>query len=195
MGAPLPLPGHDRDRYAPSDTTPPSPTTHRPYPLDVSVPLYGTTRGPSPLSSLGGSSAPPGAGAPGPPCQPNVAARKAFNGTKIDNKRDLGLKFGQYCEVYEQLFVINTMAPRTRPAIVLLPKRNKQGLWQFMALDTFRVIVRDHWTKLPMSEWTIRKLNEKTAANKKLVPDDPLLSLGKAEITFENSGVNSTLLP
>jgi Reverse transcriptase (RNA-dependent DNA polymerase) len=125
----------------------------------------------------------------------NVAPREAFNGTKIDYKRDLGLKFGQYCEVHEQLFVTNTMAPRTRPAIALLPKGNKQGSWQFMALDTFRVIVRDHWTKLPMPEWIIRKLNEKAAANKKLVPDDPLFSLGKAEITLENSGVDGTLLP
>ena len=62
-----------------------------------------------------------------------VAPREAFNGTRLDYKRDLGLKFGEYCEVHEQYLVTNTMAPRTRPAIALMSKGNKQGSWQFMA--------------------------------------------------------------
>ena len=39
------------------------------------------------------------------------------------------------------------------------------------------------------------RVDNQKAANKKLVPDDPLFSLGKAEITLENSGVDSILLP
>ena len=115
-----------------------------------------------------------------------VAPREAFNGTRLDYKRDLGLKFGEYCEVHEQYLVTNTMAPRTRPAIALMSKGNKQGSWQFMALDTFRVITRDHWTKLPMPDSVVKMLNDKAKLGKKPVPDEPVFTFGKLTVSADD---------
>ena len=119
-----------------------------------------------------------------------VAPREAFNGSRLDYKRDLGLKFGEYCEVHEQYLVTNTMAPRTRPAIALMSKGNKQGSWQFMALDTFRVITRDHWTKLPMPDSVIKMLNEKARLGKKSVSDEPIFTLGNLTVSVHDRGEN-----
>ena len=111
-----------------------------------------------------------------------ISPREAFNGMRLDYKRDLGLKFGQYVEVHEQYQVTNTMATRTRPAIALCPKGNRQGSWNFFALDTDSAIVRDHWTKLPMPNWIIDKLNSKAEVGKKRVGDNPIFKLGQTNV-------------
>ena len=108
----------------------------------------------------------------------NVSPREAFTGTRIDYKRDLGLKFGDYCETHESYQETNTMASRTRPSIAVLPRGNKQGSWTFIALDTFRPIVRDHWTKLPLPDWVIDHLNKKAEAGKRHIGQDPVFRRG-----------------
>jgi len=117
-----------------------------------------------------------------------IAPREAFNGTRISYKRDLGLKFGQYVEVHEQHQVTNTMASRTRPAIALCPKGNKQGSWNFYALDTDTAILRDNWTKLPMPNWILDKLNKKAEMDKKQVGSDPVFSRGKTVVEALDDG-------
>ena len=78
--------------------------------------------------------------------------REAFIGSRIIHV----LKFGQYIEVQEQHQVTNTMASRTRPALALYPKGNKQGFWIF-SLDTDTATLRDNWTKLPIPNWLVEK--------------------------------------
>ena len=43
-----------------------------------------------------------------------VCPPEAFTGMRLDYKRDLRLRFGQYCEIHEQHLVTNTMASRTK---------------------------------------------------------------------------------
>ena len=118
-----------------------------------------------------------------------ISPREAFTGMRMDYARDLSLKFGDYCEVHEQYLITNTMAPRTRPAIALKPKGNRQGSWEFFALGTYRILTRDHWTKLPMPDSVINELNAKAAQGKKRVSDDPVFTLGITDIQVEE-GVN-----
>jgi hypothetical protein len=124
-----------------------------------------------------------------------IAPREAFNGTRISYKRDLGLKFGQYVEVHEQHQVTNTMASRTRPAIALCPKGNKQGSWNFFALDTDTAILRDNWTKLPMPNWIVEKLNKKAETDKKQVGSDPVFRRGQTVIDALDDGEDVPMRP
>ena len=77
-----------------------------------------------------------------------------FTGRAILLRRDsgamksTGMPFGARCEVFENS--ADTVADRTRPAVLLGMKSNAYRNGLFLALDTEKVISRDQRKPLPM---------------------------------------------
>ncbi len=66
-----------------------------------------------------------------------------MNGTRL-HKNQLQLKFGSYCQVAEDVNPHNSLAARTLRAISMGPSGNLSGGQRFLALDTGKLIVRNH---------------------------------------------------
>ncbi len=63
----------------------------------------------------------------------------------------LQLKFGSYdCQVAEDVTPCNSLAACMRGAISMRLSGNLSGGQRFLALDTSKLIVRNHWKELPM---------------------------------------------
>jgi hypothetical protein len=63
---------------------------------------------------------------------------------------DVQLAFGIYCQVAENIEPRNSLAPRTRAAILLGNSGNLSGGQLFIALDSGQTIVRHQWVVLPV---------------------------------------------
>ncbi len=72
---------------------------------------------------------------------------------------DLSLGFGTYCQVAENVEPQNSLAPRTRAAILLGNSGNLSGGQIFLALDTGHTIIWHQWVVLPMSPAVIARVN------------------------------------
>ena len=77
----------------------------------------------------------------------------------------------------------NTLAPRTRGGIALLPLSNSSGAVNFLLLDTGAVVIRSKFTALPMPDLVINHLTAPAAANKKTVNKDPLFQYHERSIS------------
>jgi hypothetical protein len=71
----------------------------------------------------------------------------------------LRLKFGNYCQVAEDVTPHNSLAARTRAAISMGPSGNLSGGHRFLALDTGKMVVRNRWKELPMPTAVIDRVN------------------------------------
>jgi hypothetical protein len=71
---------------------------------------------------------------------------------------DHHLKFGTYCQVAEHVEPRNSLAPRTRAAILLGSLGNLPGGQIFLALDTGHTIVWHQWVVLPMPPAVIARV-------------------------------------
>jgi hypothetical protein len=72
---------------------------------------------------------------------------------------DLSLGFGVYCQVAENVEPQNSLAPRTRSAILLGNSGNLSGGQIFLALDTGHTITRHQWVVLLMPPEVIARVN------------------------------------
>ncbi len=72
---------------------------------------------------------------------------------------DLSLGFGVYCQVAENVEPRNSLAPRTRAAILLGNSGNLSGGQIFLALDTGHTITRHQWVVLLMPPAVIARMN------------------------------------
>jgi hypothetical protein len=66
------------------------------------------------------------------------------------NMSQLQLKFGSYCQVGEDVTPRNSLAACTCRAISMGPSGNLSGGQRFLALDTGKIIVQNHWKEHPM---------------------------------------------
>ncbi len=71
----------------------------------------------------------------------------------------LQLKFGSYCQVAEDVTPHKSLAACMRGAISMGPSGNLSGGQSFLALDTGKLIVRNHWKELPMPQAVIDRVN------------------------------------
>jgi hypothetical protein len=86
-----------------------------------------------------------------------------LTGFKPEFKREFGLAFGDYTEVFdpkESERSNNITVPRTEPCIALYPSANQNGSWVFYNLNTKTYVRRTQWTKLPTSKLVIAVRNE-----------------------------------
>ncbi len=95
-----------------------------------------------------------------------------FHGRKIDYNRHLSIGFGDYAEVKDPRARSNSMQPRSKPCIALLPVLNYQGSWLFLNLRTRRTRVAHQWTELPLADDVIERLNELAASQSKVLRDE-----------------------
>jgi hypothetical protein len=63
---------------------------------------------------------------------------------------DIVTGFGVYCQIAKNVEPQNSLAPRTRAAILLGNSGNLTGSQLFLALDTGAIVTRHQWVVLPM---------------------------------------------
>lgn len=123
---------------------------------------------------------------------PNVSPREMFLGRKIDVNIECRLQFGVYVQVHEDDVITNTMKARTVGAIALGPAGNLQGSYNFLNLNTWRVIRRRSWTELPLPTDVMKAIDAKAKPEllKRMrkkkgdaVSDEPLFSLSGRDIS------------
>jgi hypothetical protein len=88
-----------------------------------------------------------------------VSPLENFIGRKINCKVDLRVAFGDYCQISSP-DADNSLAPRTSGAIALLPSHNLRGSVTFFDLNTLRVVKRDNFKVLPITQDIIRRIND-----------------------------------
>jgi hypothetical protein len=98
----------------------------------------------------------------------NMSPRTLIYGIPIDYNIQCQLPFGAYCEVHDETTPTNTMVSRTTPAISLGPTGNIQGTYKFYALTSRKVLVRRHWTELPMPDQVIAMIERFARSDLKL---------------------------
>ena len=89
---------------------------------------------------------------------------EVFIGRKPDGKRDFRCLSGDYA----QCTVPNTdagLGSRTGDCVVMLPLGNRTGSVRMLSLSTGRLVNRDQFRILPMSESVIKRLNELALAD------------------------------
>ncbi len=95
---------------------------------------------------------------------PRQGGVKHYSPGEIMNGRclhanDLQLAFRIYCQVAENVEPRNSLAPRTRAAILLGNSGNLSGGQLFLALDSGQTIVRHQWVVLPVLPAVIDLVN------------------------------------
>jgi hypothetical protein len=84
----------------------------------------------------------------------------AFTGRKPRYDKELGLQFGEYCEVYVPSVVSkDALTPRTQPCIALYPTLNTNGSWVFWSLLKNSIVTRSSWTSMQMTTVVIDRVN------------------------------------
>jgi len=109
-----------------------------------------------------------------------IPPRQKVTGRRPDYDRDCKVEFGEYCQVHEDNEVTNNMAERTADAICLGPVGNLQNSYYFLNINTWKVIRRRSFTRLPMPSTVIDRINRQCEAEKIEI------QLAKARFAFEN---------
>lgn len=91
-----------------------------------------------------------------------------FSGVKLDYKRDLRCKFGDWCQATVPV-TDNTMDARTEGCVCMGSAGNLTGSVLMWCLETGRVIVRDQFVLLPMTDHTAARITA-TAVRDGLAP-------------------------
>ncbi len=78
---------------------------------------------------------------------------------------DVVVNFGVYCQIAENVEPQNSLAPRTRGAILLGNSGNLSGGQMFLALDTGATVIRHQWVVLPMPSSVIDCVNLMVSVN------------------------------
>jgi len=86
-----------------------------------------------------------------------VAPEVLLNGLRLDFRKELGLAFGDYCEVFDG--TDNTARARSAPCVALYPCNNASGAWAFFNLITRQRIRRLQWQKMVTTEGIIGQMN------------------------------------
>jgi hypothetical protein len=100
----------------------------------------------------------------------NVSPRVKFTGRKPDCKKELGIGYGDYCEVYDPKIKSTSSGPRTEPCIALCPTGNANGSWIFLSLRSKRRVRRSNWEKMVTTELVIDAMNEYSRADTDATP-------------------------
>jgi hypothetical protein len=129
-----------------------------------------------------------------------LPAREALMGYKLDYKQ-LTLKFGSYCEVYNNNHAINKnsiIKPRTLACIALKPLLNGFGSWIFHCLATNRTIESNKFQELPMPTeliYDIDKLykDEKNGGKNTLLFNNTKLSFNEHITIIDNNRIKNII--
>ncbi|MBS1768271.1 MAG: hypothetical protein JSS77_01290 [Acidobacteria bacterium] len=91
-----------------------------------------------------------------------ISPKEKLTGKKLDYNTDFQLEFGDYCQANEEDAVKNSLKSRTFPSICLGPVGNIQNSYFFLNLNSWQVLKRRGWVKLPIPKEIIEKINKKS---------------------------------
>jgi hypothetical protein len=111
-----------------------------------------------------------------------VAPKVLFTGLGVDFRKELGLAFGDYCEVFDG--TDNTSRAKSVPCVTLYPCNNASGSWAFFNLMTRQRIRRSQWQKMVATEGIIRQMNA-LSEEIKLREDDVREEIREMELARE----------
>ena len=87
-----------------------------------------------------------------------MSPKTKLTGKELDYLVDCQLEFGEYVQANEDNTKTNPMNARTFPAICLGPVGNVQGSYYFLSLETWEVVKRRSWQRLPSPTCSLRRL-------------------------------------
>jgi hypothetical protein len=90
-----------------------------------------------------------------------VSPLKKLTGKDIDYSIECGLEFGDFVQANEDNTLTNCMEARTFPAICLGPAKNLQGSYYFLNIQSWKILRRRSFTKMPISNENIQRINLK----------------------------------
>lgn len=93
----------------------------------------------------------------------NVSPRERFTKKKIVFNREFSLSFGDTAEIFNPPAQLNSMEPRSVPAMALYPIGNEQGGWRFYKFAIGTVVSSNKWVKTPIQALQIQLLNAMAA--------------------------------
>jgi hypothetical protein len=113
----------------------------------------------------------------------NVSPRVKFTGRKPNAKKELGIGFGDYCEVHDPKIKSTSSRPRTEPCIALCPTGNANGSWIFLSLRSKHRVRRSNWQKMVTTEVIIDAMNElsKSDTDAAMVKDEDIDDLDEGQ--------------
>lgn len=79
---------------------------------------------------------------------------------RLDFPKHCRAPFGSYCEAHDEPAPTNSMVSRATPAIVLGSTGNLQGTYKFFSLTTGAKIKRRQFTRYPMPDSVIAKVEQ-----------------------------------
>ncbi len=82
-----------------------------------------------------------------------------FMSRKINFRTDMKTYFGQVVQVINSN-INNSMEPRTSAGITLLHHHNANGTVKFFDLNSLKIISRDNYNEVPLSDDIIKRINE-----------------------------------
>ena len=91
-------------------------------------------------------------------CPDLISPLEHFLGRKINYKVDLRIIFGEYVQSIDGQ-TDNSMTPRSSGSIALLSTHNLSGTVMFYDINTQKVVKRDRWVSLPISQEIIDRIN------------------------------------
>jgi hypothetical protein len=109
-----------------------------------------------------------------------ISPKEVMLQRKINYKRDLRFRFGEYIQATTPNIRSNSMQARTDGDIALLSTGNVEGTIYAYNLATGRIVKRDKWTVLPIPDIVVKHLNEIAASDDpmKRVDKDPMFRIG-----------------
>ena len=116
-----------------------------------------------------------------------ICPRELMTGRKVNYKRDLRIRFGEYIQATTPNIISNTMHERTDGDIALLSTGNVEGTIHAYNLATKRLVRRDRWTVLPIPDIVIQHMNTLAEADdvRFRVTRDPIFRLGDRALEDE----------
>jgi hypothetical protein len=111
-----------------------------------------------------------------------VTPKVLFTGFRLDFRKELGLAFGDYCEVFNG--TDNTSRARSVPCVTLYPCNNASGSRALFNLISRQRIMRSQWQKMVTTEVIIAQMNA-LSVEIKLREDDVQEEIREMELARE----------
>ena len=96
------------------------------------------------------------------------APYESLLGRTLDANKDFKFSFGEYVQFADGDTDNDINIQRARGAIALMPTGNRDGGWYFLAIETWKTVVRRDAVKLPIALHVIQAINQKASAKQLL---------------------------
>ena len=88
--------------------------------------------------------------------------RVKTNGYKPSYKKEYSMSFGTFCEVFDSPVHAKDAQLHSRSCLALFPIRNRQGSWQFLNLNSLKIVTSGTWVSYPQIPFSVLEKLKKT---------------------------------